>query len=109
MMGVQPVLGWLHHQQFIKTQRRGIFSHIHMWSGRGLMILGIVNGGLGLQATNQSARFVIAYSVLAGVVSMIYTACAAVGASKRRKQSIEKTMTSSSMSDVGRQQSRQSA
>ncbi|KAG5952769.1 hypothetical protein E4U53_008098 [Claviceps sorghi] len=94
LMVVQPVLGWIHHRQFVKTRSRGIFSHLHIWYGRAIMILGIVNGGLGLNATNQSASFVIAYSVLAGIVAVTYIGCIAVGVSKRRKQVAEKDVAS---------------
>lgn len=104
LMGIQPVLGWLHHLQYVKTQRRGAFSYVHIWYGRGLMILGIVNGGLGLQAANPSTRFIVAYSVIAGITSIIYTASITVGMSKRRKQSAEKRTDSPSVSDGGRQQ-----
>ncbi|KAG5974429.1 hypothetical protein E4U55_008215 [Claviceps digitariae] len=107
LMGLQPILGWLHHQHYVKTQSRGLVSYFHIWFGRALMILGIVNGGLGLQAANQSNAFIIAYSVLAGVVAIVYTASSAVGVSKRRKQNVEKDVASSS--DVGRQQSLGSA
>lgn len=67
------------------------------------MILGIVNGGLGLQATNQSTRFIIAYSVLAAVVSIIYTASLTVGVYNRRSQTEEKHVASSSMPGAVRQ------
>ncbi|KAG6020418.1 hypothetical protein E4U19_006369 [Claviceps sp. Clav32 group G5] len=104
LMGLQPILGWLHHQQFVKTQSRGIFSHFHIWFGRALMILGIVNGGLGLQATNQSTRFIIAYSVLAAVVSIIYTTSLTVGIYNRRNQTEEKRVASSSIVGAVRQE-----
>ncbi|GAB0132891.1 hypothetical protein EsDP_00001312 [Epichloe bromicola] len=107
LMGIQPVLGWLHHLHYVKTQSRGGFSYAHIWYGRGLMILGIVNGGLGLQAANPSTRFIVAYSVIAGITSIIYTASIAVGISKRRKQSAEKGTDSPSVSDGGRQRSLQ--
>ncbi|KAG6041620.1 hypothetical protein E4U41_003233 [Claviceps citrina] len=102
LMGLQPILGWIHHLNYVKHQRRGVASYIHIWFGRALMILGIVNGGLGLQATNQSAGFIIAYSVLAGIVSITYTACSAVGVSKRRKQTVAKDTASSPASADGR-------
>lgn len=103
-MGLQPILGWLHHQQYVKTQSRGVFSHFHIWFGRALMILGNINGGLGLQATNQSQPFIIAYSVLAVVVAIVYTASIPVGILKRRKHNAEKDVSASSMSDADRHQ-----
>ncbi|KAG6007849.1 hypothetical protein E4U21_005437 [Claviceps maximensis] len=105
MMVLQPILGWLHHQHFVKTQTRGIFSYFHIWFGRILMILGIVNGGLGLQATNQSSAFIIAYAVLAGAVAITYTASMAIGVSKRSKQNAGKEVISPTASDAGREES----
>lgn len=68
------------------------------------MILGIVNGGLGLQATNQSTRFIIAYSVLAAVVSIIYTTSLTVGIYNRRNQTEKKYVASSSIPGTVRQE-----
>ncbi|KAK2612407.1 hypothetical protein QQS21_001511 [Conoideocrella luteorostrata] len=105
-MGLQPILGWLHHQHFVKRQSRGVVSHIHIWYGRMLMILGIVNGGLGLHYANESANFIIAYAVVAGVVAILYASSITLGVSKRRKaRSTEKHIDSPSVSEVARQQS----
>ncbi|KAI0004675.1 putative iron reductase domain protein [Xylariaceae sp. FL0662B] len=76
LMAVQPALGYVHHRHFVKHQARGIVSHGHIWYGRALMIMGIVNGGLGLALTGASQAFVIVYSVVAGVAFVVYTACA---------------------------------
>lgn len=43
------------------------------------MIIGIVNGGLGLQLGNAPTRYIIAYSVVAGVMSFIYVASITLG------------------------------
>ncbi|KAH8799435.1 hypothetical protein F5884DRAFT_686768 [Xylogone sp. PMI_703] len=69
---VQPLFGLIHHSQFKKVQRRGISGHIHIWYGRILIILAIVNGGLGLQLAAEGHAGKIAYSVVAGVVALIY-------------------------------------
>ncbi|KAF3041333.1 hypothetical protein E8E12_006600 [Didymella heteroderae] len=46
---VQPLAGWLHHRQFLRTGQRSAVSHGHIWIGRVAIILGMINGGLGLQ------------------------------------------------------------
>ncbi|KAI1107590.1 putative iron reductase domain protein [Jackrogersella minutella] len=74
LMAVQPVLGWLHHRYFLKNQSRGLISHAHIWYGRALLIMGVVNGGLGLQLADSSRTFVLAYSILAGVIFAVYIA-----------------------------------
>ncbi|KAK4083048.1 hypothetical protein Purlil1_10992 [Purpureocillium lilacinum] len=53
LMGIQPLLGFLHHAYYRKYQHRGIISYIHIWYGRSLMIIGVVNGGLGIKYTRE--------------------------------------------------------
>jgi sorbitol-specific phosphotransferase system component IIC len=72
-MIAQPVLGWMHHRNYVKYQRRTTISHAHIWYGRGMMILGIVNGGLGLQLSGASTGLAIAYAVVGVLVSIIYS------------------------------------
>lgn len=86
LMVVQPVLGWLHHRYFVKNQTRGLISQAHIWYGRALLILGAVNGGLGLRLAKASRAFMVAYSVVAGIVFFIYIASALFGEYRRRKR-----------------------
>lgn len=71
-LGIQPALGVLHHRQYTVSQRRGAVSHVHIWWGRALMVLGVVNGGLGLQLAMAPNSVVIAYSVIAAVMFAAY-------------------------------------
>ena len=66
---LQPITGYLHHR-FYKRQAPGVnrFTGLHVWGGRAMVTLGIVNGGLGLQLAGSSNTFKIAYSVVAAVV-----------------------------------------
>ncbi|XXG98798.1 hypothetical protein Hte_005128 [Hypoxylon texense] len=84
LMVLQPVLGWLHHRNFVKHQSRGLASYAHIWYGRALLIMGVVNGGLGLQLASAPRRFVIVYAVLAGVMFLVYAASSAYGEYRRR-------------------------
>lgn len=59
---------------YLKTNRRGLISYVHIWWGRALMALGVVNGGLGLQLAGAGNGPVIAYGVVAGVVFVAYAA-----------------------------------
>ncbi|EHK24743.1 uncharacterized protein TRIVIDRAFT_30789, partial [Trichoderma virens Gv29-8] len=79
LISLQPIFGFIHHVNYLKTQKRGIFGYLHCWYGRSLMIVGIVNGGLGLQLGNAPTRFIIAYSVVAGVTTLIYLGSIAIG------------------------------
>lgn len=73
----QPAMGWLQHMHFRKTGGKGGFAYAHRWLGRIMILLGIINGGLGFRlagigspGTPKSAM--IAYSVIAGVMGLAY-------------------------------------
>jgi hypothetical protein len=72
MLVIQPLGGWLHHRQFVHSGQRKAVSYGHIWNGRIAIILGMINGGLGLQLGNVQTRYVIAYSVVAGVTGLAY-------------------------------------
>ncbi|RDA91767.1 hypothetical protein CP533_4766 [Ophiocordyceps camponoti-saundersi (nom. inval.)] len=72
LMCLQPVLGYLHHMYYLKNRTRGPVSYAHIWYGRSLMILGLVNGGLGIWLTGSNRTFVIVYSVLAIFFFLLY-------------------------------------
>ncbi|GAB7353118.1 hypothetical protein MBLNU459_g3657t1 [Dothideomycetes sp. NU459] len=80
----QPILGLLHHRYFKAHSRRSFWSHAHVWLGRIVITLGIVNGGLGLQLADNSRSGEIAYAVVAAVVWLAYVAAAVVGERRRR-------------------------
>lgn len=82
---VQPVGGLLHHLQYKKIQKRGAFGYGHVWLGRAVIIIGVVNGGLGLRLANSEAKYEIAYGVVAGVVFLLYIAVFAITALKKGK------------------------
>ncbi|MCJ1306759.1 hypothetical protein MMC25_000402 [Agyrium rufum] len=68
----QPVLALVHHAIYKKTQKRTLWAHAHVWLGRGLLILGAINGGLGLQLSANTTKGEVAYGVIAGVVFVGY-------------------------------------
>ncbi|KAK3312690.1 integral membrane protein [Apodospora peruviana] len=72
---LQPFIGYIHHRRYVRTQQRSNWSTIHVWFGRTLLLLGIVNGGLGLQLALGSPEYsevgLIVYSVLAGVAGLL--------------------------------------
>ncbi|PKS13191.1 hypothetical protein jhhlp_000536 [Lomentospora prolificans] len=71
---LQPIFGSIHHRKFKSNQTHTIWTHIHVWYGRVLILLGIINGGLGLQLARSSPAYskpgLIVYSVLAGLVGL---------------------------------------
>ncbi|KAK3114566.1 hypothetical protein LTR53_006975 [Teratosphaeriaceae sp. CCFEE 6253] len=82
---IQPVLGWMHHLLYKKHAGRTAWSHAHLTVGRVAVLLGIINGGLGLQLARASMREYIAYGVVAGVVGVAYLAAIGLGEWKRKK------------------------
>ena len=84
----QPAMGLLQHRYFGKSGKKGIFGYLHQWFGRCMIILGIINGGLGFRLTGVGTSIaptgaVIAYSVVAGVFGIGY--CFVLFFSRRRK------------------------
>lgn len=76
LLPLQAVLGQMHHNMFLKTGRRSFWSYGHIWFGRIVIILGIVNGGIGLgpDMSDASKGWVIAYIVVVGLVAVLYSA-----------------------------------
>ncbi|KAI9039755.1 cytochrome and DOMON domain-containing protein [Aspergillus affinis] len=87
----QPAMGWLQHMHFRKRGTKSSFAYAHRWLGRILIILGIINGGLGFRlagigspSTPRSAM--IAYSVIAGVMGLAYISAHLVMELQGRKE-----------------------
>lgn len=78
-MAIQPLLGVMHHRHYVKYQRRGLVSHWHIWWGRGFMLLGIVNGGLGLSLSFASNTAIIGYAAASVVLLLAYVVAKVVG------------------------------
>lgn len=73
----QPAMGLLQHRFFRKTGGKGPFAYMHRWFGRIMIILGVINVGLGFQFTgvgdpDAPRSAVIAVGVIAGVVGVYY-------------------------------------
>ena len=85
----QPILGSVHHFQFKKYRRRTIWSHGHLWLGRIVITLGMINGGLGLLFATETGFFApskgqtVAYGVVAALMWVAWIAASVIG--ERRK------------------------
>ncbi|KAF4981048.1 hypothetical protein FZEAL_3100 [Fusarium zealandicum] len=87
LLSVQPFLGYLHHRRYTQNGGRGMLKHIHIWYGRILMVMGIVNGGLGLQLAGQTTGiWAIAYSVVGGVLGASYMGSVIFSTIKNRRK-----------------------
>lgn len=76
----------VHHRHFASKGRRNIWSHLHTWFGRILLILSIVNGGIGIQYAANSPNGEIGYGVTAGVIFLIYAGVIGIWYATRLKQ-----------------------
>jgi hypothetical protein len=82
---IQPVLGLIHHFQFKKHGRRTFWSYGHLWLGRLLIPIGMINGGLGLLLATETGYGrpttgqIAAYGAIAGLMSILWAAAAIIG------------------------------
>ncbi|KAJ9142328.1 hypothetical protein NKR23_g7215 [Pleurostoma richardsiae] len=81
----QPLLGFIHHLKFKRVQRRQIWSHLHIWNGRIMVPLGIINGGLGLKLASASSDLKTAYAVVAGIMGGLWLLTAVVSELRRSR------------------------
>ena len=77
-MLLQPVFGFLHHAHFKRHQRRGLVSYVHIFYGRSLMLLGIINGGLGLKLARAPRSAITTYTIIAGLFGLLYALIAMI-------------------------------
>ncbi|KAK6812370.1 hypothetical protein RU639_011921 [Aspergillus parasiticus] len=73
----QPAMGFFQHRHLRRDGGKSVFAYAHRWLGRSMIVLGTINGGLGFYLAGignpgapQSAM--IAYSIIAGVVGLVY-------------------------------------
>lgn len=88
-LAVQALLGIIHHIMYKRRGKRQVWSYAHIWTGRALITLGIINGGLGLQLAKNSRASKIAYGVCAGFIWVVWMVIA-VASDFRKKPEAEK-------------------
>lgn len=73
-----PILGILHHKNYISTHNSYKFAWIHVYLGRVLILAGIINGGLGFQLGYYETHLPklrqgeIAYGAIAGFIGLVW-------------------------------------
>lgn len=84
---LQPFGGIAHHHLFKKHGGRTLISYLHIFLGRGAILLGILNGGFGLiLADVNNMGYLAAYGVVAGVMGSAYLAAIIYGEIDRTKR-----------------------
>ncbi|ROW10049.1 hypothetical protein VPNG_06518 [Cytospora leucostoma] len=83
----QFVLGFMHHRKFKKTQKPTKLAPIHVWLGRLIIVLGIVNGFLGFPLALSPRYDYALLAIIVAVVSMmtLVLSCKLLIARRRRR------------------------
>lgn len=85
LLFVQPILGIFHHSNYKKYQRRTLWSYGHLWNGRVVITLGMINGGLGLMLADNTNTGKIAYGIIAAAMWLIYVTAIVIGERRRAR------------------------
>ncbi|TVY23976.1 hypothetical protein LHYA1_G008025, partial [Lachnellula hyalina] len=90
---LQPVTGLVHHLLYKKTGGKNAATYPHVWWGRAIVTLGIINGGFGLQLArkyaplaNGSRKGEIAYGVVAGPMWILWMSVIVFSSFKSREK-----------------------
>ncbi|KAL2811875.1 hypothetical protein BJX63DRAFT_397986 [Aspergillus granulosus] len=83
LMLFQPASGLIQHTHFRRTGGKSSFALLHRWLGRTMLVLGIINGGLGIRLVGigepgNPTSLVIIHSAIAGVSSIVYIVILAI-------------------------------
>lgn len=92
-----PLLGTIHHKIYKKVQRRTVWSFGHVFAGRFIVILGMVNGGLGLGLATAQRSYLIVYGVFAGLMGVAYIGTIVLSEYKHFRKSSTNAAASSSV------------
>ncbi|KIW53563.1 hypothetical protein PV05_09123 [Exophiala xenobiotica] len=89
-ISLQPLSSLVNHFYRVRYPRIGILGQVHLWSGRLLITLGIINGGLGFQFASTLPVFQwpkgpkILYGAVATLIWIIYVGVVLVWAELKR-------------------------
>ncbi|KAL9630257.1 MAG: hypothetical protein Q9164_006513 [Protoblastenia rupestris] len=93
----QPIFGRIHHLINVREHRHSLWGTIHVWFGRVVITLGIINGGLGLRFADNTRSGEIAYGVVASIVWIAWMSVAVwsqLKTNKRTEDTREKSLPS---------------
>lgn len=85
---LQAASGYIHHLMFKKYISRTLWSHIHLWTGRVCITLGMINAGFGFHLRKQGYESwkVILYTACAVLVWIAYVSSAVIGEWRKKRQ-----------------------
>jgi hypothetical protein len=82
----QPITGLAHHLLFKRHGRPNTATYPHVWWGRAVITLGIINGGLGLQLADNTTNGKIAYAVVAAFMWIVWMTVVVIAFFKSSKR-----------------------
>jgi len=82
---LQPVTGLVHHLLYKRRGKPNAATYPHVWWGRAIITLGIINGGFGLQLSSNTTKGEIAYGVVAGFFWLLWMIVILVAFIKSRR------------------------
>ncbi|GAD98405.1 conserved hypothetical protein [Paecilomyces variotii No. 5] len=68
---LQWFVGFWHHRLYKKLQHPTHYGVVHRHFGRGVIILAIVNGGIGLTWSSATTKMVLAYAIIVAVLGVL--------------------------------------
>ncbi|KAH8905755.1 hypothetical protein BR93DRAFT_968989 [Coniochaeta sp. PMI_546] len=97
LISLQPLIGMWHHLNFRRSGVRSWRYRVHTWFGRALILMGIIDGGLGLRlAGNYNRGELITYIVLSVAFFLLYVGAAVLGLlEKGRSVKVESSLPES--------------
>jgi hypothetical protein len=82
---LQPVSGITHHLLYKKTGGANVATYPHIWWGRAIVTLGIINGGFGLQLSGNTTKGEVAYAIIASVMWTLWMVVIVFSFAKSRR------------------------
>lgn len=82
----QAPAGISHHLLFKKKKKRTAISYYHIYAGRIIIILGMINGGLGLELGLVKSGYRAAYGIVAGVMGVAYITSIVIGEMRQHRR-----------------------
>lgn len=80
-----PILGAVHHKIYQKVSNRTIWAYGNIITGRVAIVLGMINGGLGLQLADAARSYRVVYGVFAAMMAVLYLGAVVFGELRRAR------------------------
>ena len=87
---VQPILGYVHHLQYKRYKTTSPYTVAHVWFGRVVVTIGIIDGVLGLTLAGQSTGTIVAYCVVAGGIWALWIVFVVYAAKRQSRAKVQR-------------------